>query len=515
MSKKKVMTRRSLLTKGAALAAASVVSTFYGCGDTSNSVVPDLGAGSVQPPVPPPFLQPQVLKSTSGTLDTSLVCQIASNTVGGKVISTRTYQGVIGGPTLRVKPGETLRLNIINNFPPNPDENTVYADMNIPHHFNTTNNHVHGLHVSPTGNSDNIFVEIKPGSSFQYEYKIPADHPPGTYFYHPHKHGSVSMQMFGGMAAALIIEGGLDNVPEVAAARDLVYLINELNIDPVTGQVPPYTIGGAFPLPNRILTVNGQVTPTLKVFSGEVVRLRVINATVRTNIPFSIDGHDLNLAAMDGVTFASLRNTNSGVFLAPANRGDILLKGKAPGIYAIKKLVDPSNQNPDPESIIGFLEVLPTTVNMSLPTNLPVPAALPDIKAAEVTKKRTVIFNVTPNGPAATFSNFTVDGKRFDPAVIDWSPTLDSVEEWTLQNDSNVGHPFHIHVNPFQVIAINGVPLPVPEWRDTVLIPKKSLNTSGTVTIRQRYKDFKGLFVFHCHILVHEDIGMMQTVNVI
>lgn len=86
MSKKKVMTRRSLLTKGAALAAASVVSTFYGCGDTSNSVVPDLGAGSsaFQPPVPPPFLQPQVLKSTSGTLDTSLVCQIASNTVGGK-----------------------------------------------------------------------------------------------------------------------------------------------------------------------------------------------------------------------------------------------------------------------------------------------------------------------------------------------------------------------------------------------------------------------------------------------
>lgn len=119
----------------------------------------------------------------------------------------------------------------------------------------------------------------------------------------------------------------------------------------------------ASPLPNRILTVNGaEMALTLKVFSGEVVRLRVINATVRTNIPFSIDGHDLNLAAMDGVTFASLRNTNSGVFLAPANRGDILLKAKAPGTYAIKKLVDPSNQNPDPESIIGFLEVLSTTV---------------------------------------------------------------------------------------------------------------------------------------------------------
>ena len=85
------------------------------------------------------------------------------------------------------------------------------------------------------------------------------------------------------------------------------------------------------------------------------------------------------------------------------------------------------------------------------------------------------------------------------------------MEEWTLQNPSNVTHPFHIHINPFQVVAIGGVPLPQPEWRDTIDIPKNG----GTVTIRSRFEDFTGLTVLHCHIIPHEDLGMMQSVNLI
>jgi FtsP/CotA-like multicopper oxidase with cupredoxin domain len=537
------ITRRQLLKGGAALALTVAVSTLYGCvggGATNSNISPVSESGSsatatptptpapTPTPVPPPpdFLQPPIRASVNGLLDTTLNVSMATNTVNGQTITTRTFEGMIGGPTLKIKPGDTLRFNMVNNLPPNPDQATVYPDMNTPHHFNSTNNHVHGLHVSPSNNSDNVFVEIMPGESFQYEYKLPLDHPAGTFWYHPHKHGSTSMQLFGGMGAAIIVEGGIDNLPQAKAARDLVYLINELNIDPATGLVPDYLPGvngnNAFPLNQRIMTVNGQVNPTLTCLPGEVVRLRVINASVRTTVPFFIDGHDLGLVSLDGITLPALRTVTTGVELSPAARADIFFRAQAPGTYLIKKLIDTTNTLPDAEIIIGTLVVAGPQVTMEMPTTLPVNDSLPDIQASEITGTRTLTFAVSnqggppgpPNLPGTSYPNFTIDGQRFDPNVIAQNVQLNAVEEWTLVNTSGTGHPFHIHINPFQVVAINGVPLAEPEWHDTINIPKKGPGGNGTVTIRHRFVDYTGLFVLHCHILVHEDIGMMQTVNV-
>jgi FtsP/CotA-like multicopper oxidase with cupredoxin domain len=132
-----------------------------------------------------------------------------------------TFEGTIPGPTLVVKPGDKLSILIVNDLPPNQQNERA---KHFPHDENSLNLHTHGLTVSPLGMSDNIFREMNPGTANQVEIQIPKDHPSGTYWYHVHKHGSATYQFIGGMAEFLIVEGGkgtLDAVPEVAAAKDV------------------------------------------------------------------------------------------------------------------------------------------------------------------------------------------------------------------------------------------------------------------------------------------------------
>jgi FtsP/CotA-like multicopper oxidase with cupredoxin domain len=477
-------------------------------GQSSNLPAGGNNPGPAPGPVPPAFVQLPVQKSAFGILNTTLTVQFSNTTVGPTPVNVRTYNGAIGGPTLRVRPGDTLRVNVVNNLPANPDPMPP-ANSNTPHQFNTTNLHTHGLHVSPSGNSDNIFVEIPPlGGSFQYEYQIPANHPPGTMWYHPHKHGSSSVQLFSGMAGALIIEGGIDGIPEIAAARDLVYLINELNIN-AAGQVPDF-VGNSFPLNARRFVVNGQERPTLQAFSGEVIRLRVINGSVRSTVPFAIQGHTLHIISLDGLALPAVRQAAS-ISLPPAGRADVMIRCGAPGDYNVQKLLDNSVGNPDPQQNIGLLTVLNTTVTMDLPTNL-LPQPHANIPAAEVNQPvRMISFDQTSvDMQPAGFQNFAINQIHFNAMVVNQTVQLGAVEEWLLTNTSPNGHPFHIHINPFEVIEVNGVALPQSEWHDTFNVP-----AMGSIRIRHRFEDFTGLFVFHCHILVHEDLGMMQTVNVV
>ncbi len=513
------VSRRNLLVAGMSLAAFSAASMVQGCGSESvtqvsngASVPPpqDQGTGNVARPTPPAFVQPPVLRAVNGVLETTLNVTLATNTVGGAPVTLRSYNGQLTGPTLRIKQGEKLRVLVNNQLAADPD--ATPANPNQPHQLNTTNLHTHGLHVSPQGNSDNIFVEIHPGSNFQYEYNVPQSQPPGTLWYHPHKHGSSNVQMISGMAGALIIEGGLDEVPAIKQARDLVYLISELNVD-ATGQVPVWSTTNVNPflLANRRLLVNGQLVPTLSAFSGEVIRLRVINGTARTAVPFSIAGHTLNVISLDGIALPRMRQV-SNVILPPAGRCDVLVRCGAPGNYDIQKLLDTSVSNNDALVNIGVLNVLNTVVNMDLPDKLP-PPPFANITTAELTNPAATVITFEQNSaePAAVpFPNFTVNGVHFDPNRVDHTIPLNSVLEWELINNSPNGHPFHIHVNDFMVVSVNNVALPEPEWHDTFNIPKM-----GRIRIRHRFEDFKGMFVFHCHILVHEDLGMMQTVNVV
>jgi FtsP/CotA-like multicopper oxidase with cupredoxin domain len=144
------------------------------------------------------FPQPEIRTSSRGVLKTTLHACIGNNSIVDqptgetRVIRTTTYEGTIPGPTLVVKPGDRLSIDLINNLPPNPNKQ---RGGSFPHDQYTTNLHTHGLSVSPLGNSDNIFRKMEPGTTSPIQVDIPADHPTGTYWYHPHKHGSALINL--------------------------------------------------------------------------------------------------------------------------------------------------------------------------------------------------------------------------------------------------------------------------------------------------------------------------------
>ena len=146
-------------------------------------------------------------------------------------VRLRSYRSAVTGgdtpfvaPTIELAPGETLRITLDNKLPPSDDPACGQGgDVNMPHCFNSTNLHAHGLWVNPSGNSDNVFVRINPGVAFEYEYNIPADHPSGTFWYHPHLHGATAIQVASGMGGALIVRG--DRLPSAEKTGDIDTLL--------------------------------------------------------------------------------------------------------------------------------------------------------------------------------------------------------------------------------------------------------------------------------------------------
>jgi len=175
------------------------------------------------------FIEPAVRRSAHGELNTTLRMRHAYKTIGGHRLYVRTYEGTVPGPTLRLKPGDVLRIKLINDMPPNRDATPI--DHALPHQFNNTNLHTHGLHVSPGGISDNVLRVMEPGGTYDIEIAIPSDHVPGTNWYHPHAHGAADIQIASGAVGALIIEGDFGNVPEIAAAKERLLVLTEAVFD--------------------------------------------------------------------------------------------------------------------------------------------------------------------------------------------------------------------------------------------------------------------------------------------
>ena len=147
-------------------------------------MVPDKPA----PAMDQPLVDPEVRRSVNGMLSTTLRAGYAYRQIGGVRLYVRSYEGGSPGPTLRMKPGDTLRIKLINDLPPNRD--WLPADISQPHQFNNTNFHFHGSHASPSGIADNVMRSMAPGHTYDIEIKLPDDHTKGTYWYHPHHHGS-------------------------------------------------------------------------------------------------------------------------------------------------------------------------------------------------------------------------------------------------------------------------------------------------------------------------------------
>ena len=186
-----------------------------------------------------------------------------------------------------------------------------------------------------------------------------------------------------------------------------------------------------------------------------------------------------------------------------------------PGTYELNAL--PFDQgHPSPTGPLARVVVAGEPLPMTLPAALPKPP-LETIRDSEITGRRTLVLGATsPQNDAAGHwqeFTFTVDGKIFDPSRIDQRVRLGAVEEWTIRNThEHDDHMFHIHTNPFQVIEVSGQPQADRVWRDTVVVPRPA--KGGSVVIRSRFLDYTGVFMLHCHMMNHEEMGMMQAVEV-
>lgn len=465
-----------------------------------------------------PLTEPEVRGSVNGVLETVLRCRYAYLNVGGYQLFLRTYEGMSPGPTLRVKPGDTIKIKLFNEFPPVRD--LTPANVATPHQFNATNLHAHGMHVSPSGISDNVMRTMEPGKVYDIEIAIPADHIPGTNWYHPHAHGSANIQMASGMAGALIVEGDFADVPEIAKAKDRVLILNESIFD-AYGTIEDFAT--VFPEPAlRFFTVNGIREPTIKMRPGEVQRWRFIQAGQQDNMFIELEGHSFQQIARDGIPLSRVNlsppptsqqsiDKPDAMIMAPGQRIDVLVKAGKPGTYALRAL--PYDQGYlSPAGPLARVVVEGEPMDMKLPSKLP-PAPYQPIKDEEITGNRTVTFSAKPLENPATSHwqefKFLIDGKSFDHTRIDHRVRLGAVEEWTVLNVDDRDHVFHIHTNDYQLTKVNGKDLPEPIWMDTSIVPR-----NGSITFRTRFEDFTGLFMLHCHMMNHEELGMMQTVEV-
>ncbi len=515
-----IITRRSLLAGAMGVAAAGALAAC-GMGSRGGSASTSSGAPASQQPTPPTggLGQPSVRASAGGLLTTSLTAAATVLPVGGGTIPGLTYEQALPGPTLKLSPGDTLKLKLANSLPATSGQGMGMGNgmgqMNgmadAPGH---TNLHFHGLHVSPDGNSDNVFIDVAPESSQDYEVRIPADHWGGLNWYHPHRHGTVTDQVLGGMAGAIIITGALDSVPQIAAAADQVLVLQRVQEQRSQLVMASSMHGNEFMsgMGNPSFTVNGMVSPTTTMRPGEVQRWRLVNADAidyfdlaLVDAAGTVIPGGLHLLARDGMALPAVRSVDSQL-VVPGNRVEMLIQAPATaGSFTLMGRAVQGFAHGDVPLVQVSVTGEPNP--MPLPTTLPTP--LQAIPASAVAHRRTVTFGTWGGAMVVNGVNFA-DG----PDQVDLD--VGSVTEWEVQNLSQDKHAFHFHTNPFMVVAVNGVPEPDPWFWDTYPIPPATAaDAPGSITIRTAPKDFRGKIVQHCHILPHEDAGMMGVINLV
>ncbi|MDB9529757.1 multicopper oxidase family protein [Oscillatoria sp. CS-180] len=441
--------------------------------------------------------QAAVYSSEGGLLSFDLVAEEQRVKLGSRNANLLTYNGQVPGPHLEANPGDTVQIHFTNRL------------------SQPTNLHYHGLHIPPTGSGDNVFLEIPPGESHTYEFQIPQNHPAGTFWYHPHYHGLVAEQLFGGLAGLFVVRSELDEIPEIQAAQEAFLVLKDFALDR-SGNIP--NPGHMAQMTGRIgdlLTVNGQFNPSLEIPQGGLLRLRLLNASTSRFFQLSLEEHPFYLIATDGGAIAAPVELNDLV-LAPGERVEVLVKAdRDPGQYRL--LNQPFNpaqgmmgggmmgggmmggsQNRSTTETVATLAYNGSTEPLPLPDQL---IAIDSLPEPQTTRQFTL-----NHGMGMVF---LINGKAFDHDRIDTQVSLNTVEDWEIINTGTMAHPFHVHINKFQVLSRNGQPEPYAAWKDVV-----SVSPGESVRLRIPFRDYAGKTVYHCHVLDHEDRGMMGVLDI-
>jgi FtsP/CotA-like multicopper oxidase with cupredoxin domain len=434
----------------------------------------------------------------------------------------------------------------------------------------STNLHFHGLTVPPICHQDDVLkTSIQSGAPpFEYRFRIPAHEPPGLYWYHPHIHGFTAAQVLGGASGALIVEGIERANPAVAALAQRVFVIRDQNL--VNPDAPPSKSepvvpkmfidrdgdaannGTGYGKPAKDLSINYVAVPypdyppaSIEMRPGEQQLWRVVNACGITylNIAmiFQRASQKLGIVAIDGVPLNTNGNADNAIEwrdhigLPPGARVEFIVTAPpagAPALLVTRTVDTGQGGENDPNRALATIRAVPDApqARSTLPREhepLP-PAALPWLGSAAPVRVRKLYFSEKLSNPAdpnsATEFYLTVDGetpKPFDPASPEPNITVrqGDVEDWIIENRSTELHAFHVHQLHFLLIDWSGVPVNEPFLRDTVNVPYYNGRALSYPSVRLRMdfrdRDSVGTFVYHCHLLEHEDGGMMGTIRVL
>ena len=433
-----------------------------------------------------------------------------------------SFNGATAAPVLRVSPGETLKIDYVNDLPAiSPERCAVNPCMDM------TNLHFHGLTVSPNAPQDDVLGMLaKPGETLHYSVLIPSDHVPGLYWYHTHPHGESHRQVLDGMSGAIVIEGMERYVPELRHLRERVLIVRGKSIehDPNANvlkeqvELPSKGCGGEAEPPEEIMTVNGAVRPRIEIAPRERQFWRIVNASADRYLDLQVDGQPVEIVALDGVPLAYHQPKNPTLVadhfvVAPAGRVEAIVAGSSQGMHAsLRTLCVNTGPDGDPNPAMVLADLVPpsdlrteSTVKLQASTDMrpPVYSRVDVERLKRTAAEFTVLFTEDKNG-------FYINGRKFEaeaPAMT--TARVGTYQHWRIVNATGELHPFHIHQVHFLAYAENGKPLEHPEWLDTVNVP-----VGGSVDVILDFTNpvIKGLSLFHCHLLNHEDKGMMAKV---
>jgi suppressor of ftsI len=489
------------LSPRSAISAVAILATAVVC------YVATSGEPSEQLPLP------VELRANHHTLSLTLRAGIAP---GGK--NSFYFNGQPTAPTLRLSPGDQLKITYINDLPAKPPEACLAGPCT-----DMTNLHFHGLTVSPDAPQDDVLdMMAMPGQSLHYTVQIPKDHPPGLYWYHTHPHGESYRQALDGMSGALVIEGIEAYLPAIADLPERVLVVRGRSVehDPHSDslkqrvEVNSFLCGGKPDIPSEVMTVNGSVRPAIQIAPGERQFWRLVNASADRYLDLQLEGQTFEIVAMDGMPIAEHDTAHrtrvaDHVLLPPAGRLEAIVFGPEAGIRRrlISRCVDTGpDGDPNPEMILA--DIVPHSDSAStrkIMNSSLKPAA------------KTLDFTTEESSPPRFIATFTEDKNGFyinqEKFAPDAAPMVHvkvgTYQHWRIVNATRELHPMHIHQVHFLAYAENDKPILNPVWLDTVNVPY-----GGTVDVIMDFTDpvIRGMSVFHCHLLNHEDKGMMAKV---
>ena len=536
--------------------------------DAADQVCARFAAGSVVMATPE-------LKSQSGVLEVTMNFLTTTDSQGLVRYCYVTSTG-LEAPTLRVNPGDTLIIHFKNELPAVTSSSTSdhMAGMNMTLSSqdtvatNTTsasksnssacsgamsivatNIHFHGMNVPPVcGQDEVVHTLVQPGQSFDYRVQIPDNEPPGLYWYHPHPHGYSEGQVQGGATGALIVEGLQDVDPPVAGLRERTFVLRDQlvpNSELNDSNVPAWDLSI-----NYVPVVYPGYTPAIiQTNPGQQELWRVANTAADTimDLQYVVNGtaQALQVIAIDGYPIASgssglTYESETSILMPPGSRAEFVVT--TPNVGGKAQLTT-LYWNTGPDGDYDPTRTLATIISQNgaegasvagstAVKKLPAKAAatrvtrFAELSSAIPVAQRTLNFSEVledPSNPAGP-TNFYITEEGQTPALftMDQQPNIvvhsGTVEDWVVQNTAGEDHIFHIHQIHFQVLEVNGQAVNDPAIRDTVDLPY--WNGSGaypSVKLRMDFRDpnIIGNFVYHCHILAHEDGGMMGEIEVL